>query len=236
MTNVTKNKNGRASAKIRSRSRKWLIWIRSFGLRFTASLFAHAVCLLLLMPAAYAQSLTAEPAAPGLAYTPEQMWKRLLEIAEGPIPSREALEREFGFQFRLRESTADERDGIRTYYGTAASPPFATPQAPQFSNIGYDNFKEKTLIDFQFDPKRAGINKPIVRYCVESEYLFKAMEGKWERDKREQGHYAIAVDYTATFQGVQRKITIAPIYLSSEPCLQGFYIDYTLPNTKKNQK
>ncbi len=63
------------------------------------------------MPAETASAIPIDPDAPGLAYTPTQMWKRLLAIAEGPIPTREALEREFGFKFWLRESPADEREG-----------------------------------------------------------------------------------------------------------------------------
>ncbi len=197
------------------------------------------VCYLLVIgtvcsagSSAQAQSNPEEVApAPGLKYTPEQMWRRLMAIAEGPIPSRGELEKEFGFTFRYSGKELPVAQGGGTFYGAAASPPFGTPQQPQASNISYEVFRTSTLIAFHFDPKRFGINRTADRYCVENEYLFKALTGKWMRFKKEQGHYPVVINYTASFNGIERKVELSPLYLSadSSPCLQSFLIDYMRP-------
>ena len=149
------------------------------------------------------------------------MSKRLLEIAEGPIPSRESLEQEFGFHFKLRDSVKDRKEGIGTYYGTANSPPFGAGVAGNPSNIHYSDFKSEIVIAFRFDSKRVGINKTTDRYCVEGEFIFKDLIGKWKKFQKEQGHYPIVVNYTATFLDVERTVEVSPIYLSSETCING---------------
>lgn len=197
-------------------------------------------CLLLLsIHATHAQSIAVDPVtqsasqatAPGLAYTPEQMWKRLIAIAEGPIPTREELEKEFGFTFRFWGKEAHEKEGNGTYYGAVASPPFGTPHQPQGNNISYRAYSDSTSVVFYFEPKRVGFNKTDDRYCVENEYLFKALTGKWVRNKKERWHSPIVVDYTATFNGITRSVEVSPLYLSADsyPCLKNFYIDYIHP-------
>lgn len=197
--------------------------------------------MLLTMQTAYAQPVAVNPVpqpahqaiAPGLAYTPDQMWRRLMAIAEGPIPTREALEKEFGFTFRYFGQPPNEPQGNGDYFGAAASPPFGTPQPPRFKNISHYTLGETTLIAFHFDPKWQGINATEDRYCVENEHLFKALTGKWVRSRRERWHSPIEVDYSATFNRITRVVTVAPLDISasSYPCLKTFYIDYTHPTT-----
>lgn len=223
--------------------RRWQSSTRSFAdLRRQRTVKLVIGLLLLSLQTAHAQPIAVNPevqpagqtAAPGLAYNRDQMWKRLIAIAEGPVPTREELEKEFGFTFRFWGKEAHEKEGDGTYYGTAASPPFATPRQPQGNNISYYAFEKSTLVVLHFDPKWRGINKIEDRYCVENEYLFKALTGKWVRNKKERWHSPIVVEYTAEFNGVTRVVTVSPLYLnaSNYPCLDGFYIDYVHPTTE----
>ena len=176
-------------------------------------------------------------AAPGLTYTPAQMAQRLIEFAEGPIPKKKALEKEFGFNFRAQESELDEKAGIRSYRGTAASPPFGSVEPPYVDNIKYDDFKTSIDISFKFDRIRSGINKPIVRYCVESDKIFQALTDKWTIHKKVPGgHHAITVHYTAVLNGLERTLTVWPLKILDEKCIDGFYIQYLVPAKLGNTK
>nr|WP_315229429.1 hypothetical protein [uncultured Albidiferax sp.] len=84
-----------------------------------------------------AASSPVEVQAPGLAYTPEQMLQRLVQLAEGPIPTRAELEKEFGFEFKLRST----KWGGDSYLGQAAYP-FESNSQSKRENFRYYDFSD----------------------------------------------------------------------------------------------
>jgi hypothetical protein len=146
----------------------------------------------------------------GLSYEPAQMIKRLVQLAEGPIPPRTELEIEFGFEFQLRSV---DKDGY--VYWAQASHPFGQGRP---RNLSYYEFLNRQAITLNYVASS--------EYCISTLELLKEMQGKWTRRVLPHGHFPTRVVYVATFAGVERQLELDPNDLHGGSCLKLFSIDY----------
>lgn len=174
----------------------------------------------------------AQTAAPGLAYTPQQMAERLVELAEGPPPPMGDLEREFGFTF-VRGILGRSN----TYRGRAGFP-FAPLRGGWGGNISFDDFEGNKSYAFQFINEQQQFELR-TWYCIQNEWVFRRLGSQWERRVKDGvGHFPTEVTYTRQVNGLTRRISAYPIF-SEAGCLRLFDIDYdisTLASPKGPQK
>lgn len=189
-----------------------------------------------VMKAMYGDAVDPQSPVPGLTYTPHQMAKRLMEIAEGPVPTREALEQEFGFRFRMPESKLAAAQGVRLYYATAPSPPFARPIGPMRTNVTYDALKKSVHISFYFERDKEGFNEytSIRKYCTPKSNIITTLKNSWMRHQGERDGRTITVEYTTISYGIERKVAVFPIEYHPDICLGIFSIEYITRNSSEH--
>ena len=162
-------------------------------------------------------------------YTATEMTKRLIALAEGPIPSRESLETEFGFEFELRTT---DKDGS-TYWGRAGQP-FLPVSSDDFPNIVYDAWFRATNLTLKFLGYSPAQGFP--KYCIPTDSFIKALTAKWQRHVVRHGHFPAQVFYTTTMQGISRKLTLAPNHFQGDGCISLFSIGYVTEEVYKGNQ
>ena len=163
-----------------------------------------------------AASSPAEVQAPGLAYTPEQMLQRLVQLAEGPIPTRAELEKEFGFEFKLRST----KWGGDSYLGKAAYP-FESNSEFKRENFTYYEITDGQSLVIGFESNCLG---RIPKYCLQTEKLIKKLDSKWLRHSTPYSHFSPRIFYTVTLQGIPRKLEFAPNSVHGDSCMHFFLL------------
>ena len=157
-------------------------------------------------------------------YTAQQMTDRLIALAEGPIPLRDALEREFGFDFTI----AHKGGGEDVYHGWAGK-----PFAQQFheglipANIQYiETNTGGAILALYFLIVHRSMPPPQSSLCVATFDILKPLlEGGWVRHRRSQSGQ-LDIRYSAQIGGVQRTLQLSPSEGQGSQCLNGFFISY----------
>ena len=204
-------------------------WLASIAM-LLAVLNASVVLAQPAVSPAAASTIPAE--AIGLSYSPEQMMNRLLAIAEGPPPTRDELEREFGIQFRVWIA---EHDGTH-YVGAAKAPPFARATGIVPRSMSFSEAKSRIDTRFNFEPSEW--RKPPPSFCVDPYLLQGKLKERWQAEVRiPGGHHAKDFYWTATLGGVARRLTIFPDERGpAATCLSLFSITFEKASSTINTK
>lgn len=150
-----------------------------------------------------------------LDYTPEQMMQKLVQFAEGSIPTRAQVEQDFGFEFKVGwvEKEGTEHLGQAPY-------PFAVVSSPKSYNVRYSDYRSNKSIVLIFSNSS--------KFCIRALYFLKAISSKWESNIMQYNHLSIRVIYWASFEdGITRELEIDPNHTNGDTCLGSFSIRYS---------
>ena len=157
-------------------------------------------------------------------YTAKAMTDRLIAVAEGPIPLRDALEREFGFEF-----TFARKGGGEEVYHAWAGKPFAQQFHEGLIPVNIQYIETNTggaLLALYFLIVNRSTPPPQHTLCVSTFDILKPLlERGWVRHRRSQSGQ-LDIRYSAQFAGVQRTLQLSPSEGQGSQCLNGFFISY----------
>jgi hypothetical protein len=151
--------------------------------------------------------------------------QKLVQFAEGPIPTRAQVEQDFGFEFKVGWV---EREGT-TYEGQALHP-FAVVSSPKSYNVRYSDYQSNKSIALIFS------DSP--KFCIRTLYFLKAINSKWKSYILQYNHFSIRVIYSTNFEDeITRELEIDPNYTSGDTCISSFSMRYSSKiNEFRNQK
>lgn len=149
-----------------------------------------------------------------------QMMRRLIEIAEGPPPSKEALETEFGLTYKKSPSYSEY---AQDFYASGQFP-FNPGDAGQHSLFPAGNRPQAYFISFRFlddDQLRASSRS----FCVSQDALTVELEKRsWQLRKFVvQPHSIRDEDHIAKFGRYSRRVSFFPLFSA---CVRSIYIHY----------
>lgn len=160
-------------------------------------------------------------------YTAQQMVESLIALANGPIPSRESLEREFGFEFTF----ARKGHGENVYSGWAGKP-FAQqfPEGLTSANFRYYELDVGGVV-LALNFLNPTFERTSSTLCVGTHAVSKPLQARgWVRNQRIRGK-DFELTYVAEIDRVQRRVAFSPDWLNDSRCMDSFYIVYEAKNS-----
>lgn len=159
---------------------------------------------------AYVRYDSVDPQLPGdypaRRYTPEALVARLVEMANGPLPSVEALEHEFGLRFvKLVDNDV--------YLIARGRHPLGNALSRYTTNVDRGAVSVSILLDFRDRVVQAeGTLRPWSdpRFCISAAAFEGALGPGWVREVREIGHLPRRVVYRKVLAGTERRLEIGP--------------------------
>ena len=160
-----------------------------------------------------------------------KMQRRMIEIAEGPPPSKDLLEAEFGLKY-LKSPSFSER--AQNFYAKG-QPPFNPDDAAQYSYSPGHEHPSKYSISFAFLTEQQ-LRAAGRSFCVAQDDLGAALiKSGWQLRKRTWPPHGIREeDYSKNLGGFSRTVSYWPLFVG---CVNNISIRFTalplvtLPNS-----
>lgn len=166
-----------------------------------------------------------------------KMQRRLIEIAEGPPPSKESIEAEFGLKYQKSPSFSER---AQDFYATGHFP-FNPDDAAQYSYSPGHEYPSRYSISFAFLTEQQ-LRQAGRSFCVAQDDLAAALiKSGWQLRKRTWPPHGIREeDYSKSLGGYSRTLSFWPLFVG---CITNISIrfaelppaprpDSTTPSTK----
>lgn len=151
-------------------------------------------------------------------YDPTQLAEKLIQIAEGPVPSRVVIEKDFGFEFSKIKSSINSR----YYFGYISTLPFKWNGDYLNPNVTWWEDEDQIFLTFYFPQNNW---KTPLKGCVLMSDMERLLGKNWTRvvKRKGYGHVSDYVVYKYNFSGAE--IATSPRMPTNENCLVSIYIN-----------
>jgi hypothetical protein len=198
-------------------------------MKFLKTMTTFSVVALAALASACAQTPTPPYQRAGTHEAELNLMRRLIEIAEGPPPSREALEVEFGLTYKKNHNYTES---IQTHIATGQFP-FNPGYASYYMYAPRGKIPLRYEISFKLMTKEQ-LREANQQFCVSREDIAtELMKRNWERHRTVwQPHNVVEEGYFATLNGYRRSVFFFP---QSTACVGTIALDFNdFPLTSPN--
>jgi hypothetical protein len=170
---------------------------------------------------ACAQSSHNDQQIPGRRDVEQAMMRRLVEIAEDIPPTKEALSKEFGFNYQKSPYFSDERPQFFATANLPFEPGYASTHE-YHSTSGSTGARE---LSFKFAAREKHTDESIKRFCLSQDAFIRTLlKNNWSQQERVfQPHSIKEKSFMKTVGGFNRIVFFFPIQAD---CVQNLQIRY----------
>lgn len=159
----------------------------------------------------------------------QKLMQRLFEIAEGPPPTKAALEAEFGFVYQKCPSY---NENIQCFYATGKLP-FNSGDSGGHTYFHGLGKPPSYIVNFKFAQQEVFSRAGIPRMCISATALKALFKPNWTRHFEVVQPHALQYEgYVRTKDGFKRSVGTAPTI--GDGCITEFGISYhTVPEQRE---
>lgn len=171
----------------------------------------------------YAQALQDDQQIPGRRSAEQAMLRRLVEIAEGSPPTKEALSTEFGFSYQKLPYFSEERP---QFFATG-NLPFEPKYASRLQYDATSGSAGARDLSFEFAVRQPNPSDSAKRFCISQEAFIRALlSNNWIQQERiYQPHAIKATTFLRSVGGFNRTVFFFPEHVH---CVQVLQIRYAI--------